>query len=561
MSKTVILYIIMLTSLTAFATQRQDTLPNDQAYLLKLCSEAMERRDFHSTRSHASCLRTISQREGNDYYLGYADYYLGSAEMFLGASPKAGELLNEAYRLAKHLGNDTLTGNVLNCLAIYEGNVNSNYYLAQHYLMQCKDYPGMEGSAYSNLAQVARLQRDTSGIEYARRCYDYGLRTGERHYLYSGLKSLAEFSILREEYEQARKYLAQAYDIADKYGYHDRDTLDFLEALILSYEGHTTESTEILLRIKPKIESDFPIYVPELYMVLGKNAEKEHRYNDAISLLAAGIEKAQSASSNDYLPQLYKITAQNYEYLRDYRLAASYMTKALEAAENFGRTERKRMMNERRLMLEAVHKEQERTLAEQKARESRRLNIVLALLLAIAAAAIAHVIVTLRRRNRLYEHIVQQNLNMLAEEERYRHRLEELETQQSDHNERDRQAAANRESKSRELFNRLQQLMTDEALYRDANLTREAVIERLGTNPTYLAQAIKENADMNYAQFINSFRMREAVRILSDRSRLETPIKDIAGEVGCNSLTTFYKLFQQATGLSPSAYRRSLLNI
>ncbi|MDE5877042.1 MAG: helix-turn-helix domain-containing protein [Muribaculaceae bacterium] len=521
----------------------------------------MERRDFHSTRSHASCLRTISQREGNDYYLGYADYYLGSAEMFLGASPKAGELLNEAYRLAKYLDNDTLTGNVLNCLAIYEGNANSNYYLAQHYLMQCKDYPGMEGSAYSNLAQVARLQRDTSGIEYARHCYDYGLRTGERHYLYSGLKSLAEFSILREEYEQARKYLAQAYDIADKYGYHDRDTLDFLEALILSYEGHTTESTEILLRIKPKIESDFPIYVPELYMVLGKNAEKEHRYNDAISLLAAGIEKAQSASSNDYLPQLYKITAQNYEYLGDYRLAASYMTKALEAAENFGRTERKRMMNERRLMLEAVHKEQERTLAEQKARESRRLNIVLALLLAIAAAAIVHVIVTLRRRNRLYEHIVQQNLNMLAEEERYRHRLEELETQQSDHNERDRQAAANRESKSRELFNRLQQLMTDEALYRDANLTREAVIERLGTNPTYLAQAIKENADMNYAQFINSFRMREAVRILSDRSRLETPIKDIAGEVGCNSLTTFYKLFQQATGLSPSAYRRSLLNI
>ncbi|MDE5796186.1 MAG: helix-turn-helix transcriptional regulator [Muribaculaceae bacterium] len=521
----------------------------------------MERRDFHSTRSHASCLRTISQREGNDYYLGYADYYLGSAEMFLGASPKAGELLNEAYKLAKNLDNDTLTGNVLNCLAIYEGNVNSNYYLAQHYLMQCKDYPGMEGSAYSNLAQVARLQRDTSGIEYARRCYDYGLRTGERHYLYSGLKSLAEFSILREEYEQARKYLAQAYDIADKYGYHDRDTLDFLEALILSYEGHTKESTEILLRIKPKIESDFPIYVPELYMVLGKNAEKEHRYNDAISLLAAGIEKAQSASSNDYLPQLYKITAQNYEYLGDYRLAASYMTKALEAAENFGRTERKRMMNERRLMLEAVHKEQERTLAEQKARESRHLNIVLALLLAIAAAAIVHVIVTLRRRNRLYEHIVQQNLNMLAEEERYRHRLEELETQQSDHNERDRQAAANRESKSRELFNRLQQLMTDEALYRDANLTREAVIERLGTNPTYLAQAIKENADMNYAQFINSFRMREAVRILSDRSRLETPIKDIAGEVGCNSLTTFYKLFQQATGLSPSAYRRSLLNI
>lgn len=553
--------LLIIAGILLHLTAMCDTIPDNPARLRQICSEAMERRDFHTTRQYAAILRDLSLRLKDDYHLGYADYYLGSAEMFLGASGKARELLDEANVLSRRLGNDSLTGCVLNCLAIYEGNVNSNYYLAQHYLMQCKDYPDMEGSAYSNLAQIARLQRDTSGMEYAQRCYDYGVKTGQRHYLYSGLISLSEFSILRKEYAQARTYLEQARKIANTYDYHDRNTLDFLEALILSYEGHTAESTEILQRIRASIESDLPIYVPELYMVLGENAAKEGNHLKAIEYLQTGIEKAQANSSNDYLPQLYKITAENYEAMGNYRESSAYMTKALEAAENFGRTERKRMMNERRLMLDAVHQEQERQLAEQKAHERQKLNIVLGLLLVLAVGAIIYVIVTLRRRNRLYEHIVQQNIDMLAEEERYKERINELETHRSDNEERQRQLAANRESKSKALFESLKQLMDHEALYRDPGLTRETVIERLATNPTYLAQAIKENADMNYAQFINSFRMREAIKILSDRTRVDTPIKEVANEVGYTSIATFYKLFQQATGLSPSAYRRSLLNI
>ncbi len=103
--------------------------------------------------------------------------------------------------------------------------------------------------------------------------------------------------------------------------------------------------------------------------------------------------------------------------------------------------------------------------------------------------------------------------------------------------------------------------MVDKKLYRNPLLTREDIINALETNSTYLTNCIKENSDMNYSQYINSFRIADAIGVLSDKDMLSSPIKDISEEVGFNSLTTFFKLFQQATGMSPAAYRKSLSSL
>ena len=83
----------------------------------------------------------------------------------------------------------------------------------------------------------------------------------------------------------------------------------------------------------------------------------------------------------------------------------------------------------------------------------------------------------------------------------------------------------------------------------------------LGTNRTYLSAVIKEKSGMNYQQFINSYRIQEAIRILSDNDSADYPLKQLWNDLGFSSSSTFYKLFQQAVGITPSVFRKQYLEM
>ena len=66
------------------------------------------------------------------------------------------------------------------------------------------------------------------------------------------------------------------------------------------------------------------------------------------------------------------------------------------------------------------------------------------------------------------------------------------------------------------LFQRLEELMREQAIYKDNQLTKDKAAELLDTNRTYLSQAINEQTGLNFTQYINQYRVNEAVRLLSD---------------------------------------------
>jgi AraC-like DNA-binding protein len=117
------------------------------------------------------------------------------------------------------------------------------------------------------------------------------------------------------------------------------------------------------------------------------------------------------------------------------------------------------------------------------------------------------------------------------------------------------------EAKTQELYDRACELMEHERLYTDPQLNRERLAELLGTNRTYLSAIIKEKSGMSYLQFVNSYRINEAVRILSDPEKIDYPLKQIWSDLGFNSPATFYKLFQQAVGITPSVYRKQFIDL
>lgn len=104
----------------------------------------------------------------------------------------------------------------------------------------------------------------------------------------------------------------------------------------------------------------------------------------------------------------------------------------------------------------------------------------------------------------------------------------------------------------------LETLITGEKVYLNPDLTVSDLAEKLNTNRTYLSKAIQKRFNKNYLDFINSYRIAEAIKILASDSGRNLSIDGIAGMSGFNNRVTFSKVFKDATGMSPSAFLKNL---
>lgn len=68
----------------------------------------------------------------------------------------------------------------------------------------------------------------------------------------------------------------------------------------------------------------------------------------------------------------------------------------------------------------------------------------------------------------------------------------------------------------------------------------------------------KKYTQKTFIEFVNEFRVRQAIRLIAAGSK---SITEIAAEVGFNNFSHFSKQFKRVTGKSPSAYRKAMHQI
>ncbi len=106
-----------------------------------------------------------------------------------------------------------------------------------------------------------------------------------------------------------------------------------------------------------------------------------------------------------------------------------------------------------------------------------------------------------------------------------------------------------------ELVQKIRKAMHEEKLYQEMGLTLGRLAEHLSVQDYRLREAInKKMAFRNFNQFLNSFRIAEASRLLKS-SRI--PIATIALDVGYASLSSFNKAFKEHHGVPPRDFRVS----
>ena len=108
------------------------------------------------------------------------------------------------------------------------------------------------------------------------------------------------------------------------------------------------------------------------------------------------------------------------------------------------------------------------------------------------------------------------------------------------------------DDKSKALYSKLQTLMDERKPYTEFRLSLQQLADMLNITAADLSQIVNENANMNFNDFVNSYRIELAKSLI--REKQGWLIKEIMYESGFQSSSTFNSAFKKLTGLSPSAY-------
>lgn len=122
------------------------------------------------------------------------------------------------------------------------------------------------------------------------------------------------------------------------------------------------------------------------------------------------------------------------------------------------------------------------------------------------------------------------------------------------------QTAPDMDAADQLLVQRLEAVMRDKEAWKREGLTIGTLADEVGVPEHRLRRLINDQLDCrNFAAFVNAYRIAAAKQRLSDPATARTSISAIAFDLGFGSLGPFNRTFKEATGQTPSEWRKAQL--
>ena len=109
-----------------------------------------------------------------------------------------------------------------------------------------------------------------------------------------------------------------------------------------------------------------------------------------------------------------------------------------------------------------------------------------------------------------------------------------------------------------EVMQKLTAIMETRRLYLQPDLTLPELADALDYSVNHVSQAINAGFGMSFFDYMNQYRVKDAMRLLRPADGSAPTVLSVALDVGFNSTSTFYVAFKKVTGKTPAQYRRSL---
>lgn len=408
--------------------------------------------------------------------------------------------------------------------------------------IDCAEKSGSTDAYYMlliNVSIIHYIRQDPAGLATAGEICDYGRRTGDSYFMYTGSLMYAYMYHSLGNDQEALRYIREAerwpeYSVGS-------DSYEPLYASILASLGRDDEAERVFLHcLETHRNVDSTIQV-EALAGYGKFLAGKGRYGEAVAYYTRGLEITEKYQLYFYGYGIYQELAEVYTAMGEYDLAMEYLTMYYSLKDKVFNVERERSFNSLIRRYESQKNANELQRRDMQLLKQRQLTELVIAAFVVALVVVLAVVLRNRSQNRMYRQLVTKYNDYMQREKELMARLETADKEQGGENDRIRQ-----------LFDRLSEMMRQEKMYALKNLTVEDVASRLGTNRSYLSKAVNTYAGVSFNSWLNSMRIKESIELLS---KTEIPIKQVADEVGYSNLTTFYNNFIKETGVPPSKFR------
>ena len=112
-----------------------------------------------------------------------------------------------------------------------------------------------------------------------------------------------------------------------------------------------------------------------------------------------------------------------------------------------------------------------------------------------------------------------------------------------------------------ELFNKIITALREEKLFTNPNLTIQDLASAVGSNRTYVSACINRRSNFSFSQLVAQYRVENAKTVLTD-PQYTSDHEALSNAIvlsGFASDPTFYRIFKDATGLTPLQFRQQNL--
>lgn len=312
--------------------------------------------------------------------------------------------------------------------------------------------------------------------------------------------------------------------------------------------------------------SGLHISLGEAYLEKDDMAAALERITTARNLIGKLLETGVEIEYQKRIKALYALESGYYAQQGHHDLAKSYQDSALMA------TTRYEQLSGQHIILLGEQQLQEAEAQLRNRQVARQKDIILLTITALILvfATLLVIIRLYRRRNAAYTILAQKAQEWAMQEEMTRLPVstspQNVQAPESKaifpktDNGTNGKAKGNPTTEDLRIMALAEREMTENYAYREAGLTAESLADLLGVHRNMLARAVSRTTGGNFSLYINGFRIKEAIRIISQTSRRELYIEELSERVGFGNRNTFSRVFKQYTGLSPLEFQKQQAN-
>lgn len=471
------------------------------------------------------------------------------AAIFLDNYPKAAAYLDTLSEFDYWQDYPDLSAMFNGIRASYEIKAGFDYPAALAHLTDALNWFREDGNmlnactALHNISMIYFYRRDTVGLKYARQAMEIGSENMQDPFMMcSAQVVMAMMLMVKGDYEEAVRYADEAKRIADQENYtlvYPRIYMVLGDAAL--HRGDTSVAEDLLKKGFAAARNSDPDFYYELAFPYSRMLIQSGRFQEAENFLIGTLSTVNRNNNVRYRYALLGQLSDLYEAKGNIPVAYQYYKMASSSRDSLLNLDKETSFND---LLDLYEQASLQSIIRK-----RQYDMYVTMFICILSIlTCAFFIYRYLGQSRLNKELVLRNQEYMKRDEMLRKYLK-------------REAVpagkVSADSAEEELFGKLEKIMREDHVYRSNSISLDELASMLGTNRTYISRVINRYADKSFWGYINMYRIAEATEILSDLERA-VQIKNIYEVLGYNSAASFFRVFRDETGISPSKYREEV---